>query len=62
MTEDVLKKTHANSVGLFGVAELARQSFYDTTLPVTCQVNILQWIVQFSSLNGRNGQAEKFVR
>jgi hypothetical protein len=51
-----------NSNGLIGVCELARQGFYEANLPITSQVNILHWIVQFSCLNGKNGHAEKFVK
>ena len=31
-----IKQTLLNSVGLFGIVELGRQAFYDTTLPLTC--------------------------
>ena len=57
-----LRKTLANSIGLFAATELARQTLYDTTIPKTCQINCLQWIAQFSLLNGKNGQAERFVK
>jgi hypothetical protein len=54
--------TLKNSVGLYGVAEIARQAFYDTSFPLVSLINIFQWLSEFSCLNGRNGQAETFVK
>lgn len=58
--QDMLKQTLQSSVGLYGVAEIARQAFHDTTLPAVSQVNILQWLADFCALFSKSATTEKF--
>jgi hypothetical protein len=41
LKQDQIRQTLQNSVGMFGIAEIARQAFYDTSIPEISMVNIL---------------------